>query len=89
MPTYDYECSNCGYKFEVFQNITDKPKEKCPKCNKKVKRLIGIGSGVIFKGSGFYATDYKKKPQKDTPLGSSQATCPKAKEGCTGCQNNG
>jgi len=81
MPTYDYECMHCGNKFEAFQKITDKPLEKCPKCSKKVKRLISAGAGIIFKGSGFYATDYRKK----TP-GNSASTCPKAKEGCSGCQ---
>ncbi len=60
MPNYDYECQECGYIFEVFQKITDKPLSKCPKCQGKVKRLIGKGAGLIFKGSGFYATDYKK-----------------------------
>ena len=61
MPTYEYECTHCGFVFDVFQNINDKRIEHCPKCKKKVKRLIGSGSGFIFKGSGFYATDYKKK----------------------------
>jgi len=64
MPTYDYECTKCGYTFEVFQKINSKPKNKCPKCGGKVKRLISGGCGLIFKGSGFYITDYKKKDQK-------------------------
>ncbi len=75
MPTYEYECSHCGYTFELFQKITDKHKEDCPKCNKKLKRLIGSGAGIIFKGTGFYATDYKKKSPKPC-----SDTCPKAKE---------
>lgn len=83
MPTYDYECTKCKHTFELFQKITDKHLEKCPKCGQKVKRLIGSGSGVIFKGSGFYATDYKKtKSGSQNPAGH---TCPKAKEGCNGC----
>jgi len=57
MPTYDYECQSCGHIFEVFQNMSDPPLTKCPKCSKKVKRLIGGGLGIIFKGSGFYSTD--------------------------------
>jgi len=81
MPTYEYECMHCGHSFEISQKITDKPLDKCPKCGKKVKRLIGSGSGIIFKGSGFYATDYRKKPKGNTPT-----SCPKAKEGCNACQ---
>ena len=82
MPTYEYECPHCGHNFEVFQKITDKPIEDCPKCNKKVKRLIGSGSGIIFKGSGFYATDYRKRP-KDKPSSEEKPnTCPQIKEGC-------
>ncbi len=62
MPTYDYKCSNCGEIYELFQSMTDKPKKKCPKCGKNTAvRLIGGGSGLIFKGSGFYITDYKNK----------------------------
>ncbi|MCX5714098.1 MAG: zinc ribbon domain-containing protein [Candidatus Omnitrophica bacterium] len=75
MPNYDYECTHCGHTFEAFQQMKDEPLKKCPKCHKKVKRLISSGGGFIFKGSGFYATDYRKKP-----------VCPKAKEGCNGCQ---
>lgn len=62
MPTYDYECSACGARFEAFQSINDKPLTKCEKCGKKkVRRLIGAGAGLIFKGSGFYITDYRGK----------------------------
>ena len=59
MPTYDYICTDCGYKFEKFQRMSDEPIKICPECSGEVKRLIGTGSGIIFKGSGFYATDYK------------------------------
>jgi putative FmdB family regulatory protein len=68
MPTYDYKCTTCGYTFEMFQNMTANPLEKCPKCGGKLKRLIGTGAGPIFKGKGFYQTDYKNnsnKPIKD------------------------
>lgn len=76
MPTYDYECTKCGHRFDILQKMTDKPKTVCPECKGKLRRLIGAGAGIIFKGSGFYETDYKKK---------SPAGCPKAKEGCSGC----
>ncbi|MFH0739192.1 MAG: FmdB family zinc ribbon protein [Candidatus Omnitrophota bacterium] len=89
MPTYEYECTHCGYRFEASQKITAKPLTKCPKCEKKVKRLISRGLGFIFKGSGFYATDYRKhdKPKADTAKVSEANTCPKAKEGCNACVN--
>tara|TARA_Y100000310_G_C19958815_1_gene480284 strand:- start:196 stop:390 length:195 start_codon:yes stop_codon:yes gene_type:complete len=62
MPTYDYICNACKYKFEKFQGIKAKKIKTCPKCKKKeVLRLIGKGAGIIFKGSGFYETDYKRK----------------------------
>jgi putative FmdB family regulatory protein len=60
MPTYEYQCEACGHRFEKFQSITAAPIRKCPACNKsKVKRLIGMGAGLLFKGSGFYITDYR------------------------------
>lgn len=67
MPTYQYECDACGHSFEILQSMLDKKLKKCPECNKnKLYRLIGAGNGIIFKGSGFYETDYKKKePPKD------------------------
>jgi putative FmdB family regulatory protein len=62
MPTYDYECSACGHRFEMFQSITARPARKCVKCGRlKAKRLIGTGGGIIFKGSGFYETDYRSE----------------------------
>jgi putative FmdB family regulatory protein len=60
MPNYDYRCLSCGHEYELFQTMSEKPATKCPKCGKKVQRLIGGGSGVSFKGTGFYETDYKK-----------------------------
>jgi len=59
MPTYDYECKKCHYHFEEFQSIMEEPLTRCPKCGGRVERLIGTGAGFIFKGSGFYATDYR------------------------------
>jgi putative FmdB family regulatory protein len=97
MPTYDYECTKCGHEFEFFQKMTENPLTKCPKCEGKVKRLIGCGSGIIFKGSGFYATDYKKSSNKSSETASKSVpeglpkedrTCLKLKEGCDGCKSN-
>ena len=63
MPTYSYVCDACGHQFEQFQAMTDKPVKRCPSCDRKrVRRLIGAGAGLIFKGSGFYLTDYARKP---------------------------
>ena len=83
MPTYEYECLSCKHKFEVLQSMTAKPITKCPRCAKKVKKLVRSTGGFIFKGAGFYATDYKK-PAKSSHQPNPVA-CPKAKEGCHGC----
>ena len=64
MPTYEYECTKCGHTFEKFQSMRDKPVQRCPVCRHKVRKLLGAGAGIIFKGSGFYETDYKKKTGK-------------------------
>lgn len=61
MPTYDYKCQNCNYTFEYFQPMSADPLTECPKCKGRLKRIIGSGAGPIFKGSGFYQTDYKSK----------------------------
>lgn len=63
MPTYEYECKKCGYRFEEFQSITAEPRKTCakPKCRGRVQRLIGTGGGLLFKGSGFYETDYRSE----------------------------
>jgi putative FmdB family regulatory protein len=65
MPTYEYECKSCGYTFDAFQNMSDEPLKSCPECGKDVRRLINGGSGIIFKGSGFYVTDRGKDGGKD------------------------
>jgi len=59
LPTYDYKCLKCNKSFEFFQYMKDEPLKNCPDCNGEVKRLIGAGAGTIFKGTGFYQTDYK------------------------------
>ena len=65
MPTYDYQCLDCGIKFELFQSMTEDPIQECRDCHGKVKRLIGAGAGLIFKGSGFYITDYRGDGYKE------------------------
>ena len=65
MPTYDYECDACGHEFELFQGINDPVKKKCPECKKnKLRRLFGTGGAIMFKGSGFYQTDYRSESYK-------------------------
>ncbi|NNE93373.1 MAG: zinc ribbon domain-containing protein [Verrucomicrobiales bacterium] len=80
MPTYDYKCETCGHQFEVFQSMKDDRLTECPQegCDGKVKRLIGTGAGIIFKGSGFYETDYRSDSYKaaakaDSGTGSSDS----------------
>ncbi len=65
MPTYDYRCKACGHRFEIFQKISDEMIDECPLCNGEVVRLVGGGQGLIFKGSGFYITDYKKSKKSE------------------------
>jgi putative FmdB family regulatory protein len=80
MPTYDYECDACGHKFELFQSIKDDPERKCPQCKKlKLRRLFGTGAAIMFKGSGFYQTDYrsdsyKKQAHADKPAAESKSS---------------
>ena len=65
MPTYEYECDKCGHRFEVFQSMTEPARKRCPKCRGKVRRLVSGGAGIVFKGSGFYATDYRSTAYKE------------------------
>jgi putative FmdB family regulatory protein len=104
MPTYDYECKSCGHAFEAFQNMSDIPLKDCPKCGMEVRRLINGGSGVIFKGSGFYVTDKKaapggktkdakktdeKKPETASSAGAVCASCPAAAASGGSCPASG
>jgi putative FmdB family regulatory protein len=77
MPTYEYRCTECGHDFEEFQSITAEPLEICPRCGQTtIKRLLGGAGGMIFKGSGFYGTDYRKKDGKEK----SSSSPPKKKD---------
>ena len=93
MPTYQYECADCGHEFEKLQSMTDPKLKKCPKCGQSsLHRLIGTGSGIIFKGTGFYETDYKKKSEPspapssstDSPKQQPAGSCGQGACGCTG-----
>ncbi|MFY8070606.1 MAG: FmdB family zinc ribbon protein [Pirellula sp.] len=75
MPTYDYECDACGHRFELFQSISADPEKKCPECKKlKLRRLIGTGAAVVFKGSGFYQTDYRSDSYKKSAAADSSSS---------------
>jgi len=92
MPTYDYICRVCGHELELFQSITERPKRKCPRCAKNtLERRIGTGAGILFKGSGFYQTDYRSEsytkaqkadssPAATTPAPQAPAQPPKTSE---------
>ncbi|HNX68000.1 MAG TPA: zinc ribbon domain-containing protein [Candidatus Omnitrophota bacterium] len=92
MPTYEYECGACGHRFEKFQSMTEKPLKQCPECGKnKIQRIIHGGAGVLFKGSGFYQTDYRSKGYKESarkdkvpspaaPCSGDCSSCPSAKK---------
>jgi putative FmdB family regulatory protein len=77
MPTYEYQCRSCAHQFDAFQSITASPLTRCPQCGRRVDRLISAGAGFLFKGSGFYTTDYRSKPyaeaaKKDPDRGGSR-----------------
>ena len=91
MPTYEYHCDACNHQFEEFQYIKDEPLKKCPECGKKkLRRLIGGGAAIVFKGSGFYQTDYRSETYKKSAKSDS---CPAAAAGsttaCASCPNAG
>ena len=91
MPTYDYLCQACSHAFESFQSITAKSLSKCPACGKmKLKRLIGAGAGIIFKGSGFYQTDYRSDSYKKAAKAEKDAASPKSDaKGESGSKSSG
>ena len=93
MPTYDYECDACGHTFDVFQSISEPKKRKCPECGKpKLRRLFGAGAAVVFKGSGFYQTDYRSESYKKAAAaesGSSSSASSKEGGSSTGGESGG
>ncbi|MCM8829725.1 MAG: zinc ribbon domain-containing protein [Candidatus Omnitrophica bacterium] len=92
MPTYEYECTKCGHRFEKFQKMTDKPVSKCPECKGKVKRLIGLGGGVIFKGAGFYTTEYRseeyKRREREEKAGITAGSSTGKSSSCSSCSSS-
>ncbi len=88
MPTYNYECEICGHAFKRFQSMTDEPVKECPECAGSAKRLISRGAGVIFKGKGFYQTDYKNSEPKCDKKSDSKQKNPvcAASEDCSRCK---
>lgn len=77
MPTYEYQCTKCGHELEAFHSMKDAPLRRCPACKKSaLKRKVGGGAGLIFKGTGFYITDYKKKPAGKSDAGAAKPTSP-------------
>ena len=82
MPNYEYECTSCGHHFEKHQGMNDPPLRKCPECGAKPRRLISGGAGVIFKGSGFHATDYPKQNPKSGTCCSNGQECDQPKRCC-------
>src|SRR5712691_2670943 len=79
MPTYEYHCDACDHNFDEFQKMSDKPLKKCPECKKnKLRRVFGAGAAVLFKGSGFYQTDYRSESYKKAAKAETEATKPAA-----------
>jgi len=79
MPTYEYQCDACNHNFDEFQTFSDKPLKKCPKCGKpKLRRVFGTGAAVIFKGSGFYQTDYRSESYKAAAKAEQESAKPAA-----------
>ncbi|MCL2265462.1 MAG: hypothetical protein FWC22_05405 [Treponema sp.] len=98
MPTYEYECTSCGHGFETFQSMSEQPLKDCPECGREVRRVIFGGTGVIFKGSGFYVTDKGKSSKTETKsgntktkpdTGSGSAAASSAASPCSECPNKG
>ena len=82
MPTYEYKCEACGHRFTRFQKMSDEPVQVCPECSGAVRRLISGGAGIIFKGSGFYETDYKRASESSAPCCGMSTPCDSPKRCC-------
>ncbi len=90
MPTYGYRCESCGHEFEEFQSIKAEPIEVCPQCRRaKVRRLIGTGAAVLFKGSGFYETDYRSKTYTQAAKAEKSAPAAGSSDGSSTASSNG
>lgn len=89
MPTYEYECEVCNHRFERFQSITAAPLDTCPECGGTVHRLISPGAGFIFKGSGFYATDYRSEGYKEAAKKEKKESSGDSKKESTGKKSEG
>lgn len=87
MPIYEYQCIDCGKIFEELQSFSDKPIEECPFCRGKVKRLVSKSVGFVFKGSGFYSTDYRSSKSDSTSSSSSCSSC--TSNSCSTCGSSG
>ena len=92
MPTYEYECEKCGKIFDYFQSFSEEPKKTCEECGGKLRKLMSAGTGLIFKGNGFYITDYKNKsastPPPDTSTTENKTTTPAKKESPKSSKND-
>lgn len=88
MPTYEYECRRCGHRFEKFQAMKDRPLQRCPRCRGKIERLPGGGAGILFRGAGFYATDYRsagyRKAARAEKSGETKKSAPAAESASKG-----
>ena len=90
MPTYDYECQKCQHTWELFQPITAKPVKKCPECGKSsARRVIGPGAAILFKGSGFYLTDYRSDSYKKAAEADKKSSEPASKDGAASKSDGG
>jgi len=90
MPTYEYQCDACGHNFDELQSFSDEPLKKCPKCKrKKLRRLFGTGAAVLFKGSGFYETDYRSESYKTAAKAEADSSKPPSSDTATPAKSEG